>query len=75
MDGSKLRMVKAKGYSQDYLLVAGLIYHWRKLKPDNDELKAMALAIADIGAYVKGLEDDIRAYSRLVEETENNKND
>ena len=70
MAGNKLRAVKAKGYADDYLLVAGLIYHWRKLKPDNDELKAMALAIADIGAYVKSLEDDIRAYSRLVEETD-----
>ena len=65
----KVNALKDYRYSQDYLLVASLIWHWRKLRPDNEELKAAALAIADMHKYVQGLQSDLK----ILEEIMNNK--
>lgn len=64
----KIRAKQDHQYGQDYLLVAGLVYHWRKLRPENDELKAMALAMADINKYVSGLQADLRVLEDLLNE-------
>lgn len=66
----RIKAEKERQYTQDFLLVASLVYHWRKMKPENDELKAMSLSIADIGDYVKGLENENKILRKIIEDGE-----
>ena len=68
---SKLQAKKDHQYNQDYLLVASLAYHWKKLKPESDELQALCMTIADIHTYVQSLQADLRIYREMEQEDEN----
>ena len=69
MDGNKLRAKKAFEYTKDYTLCASLAYHWRKLRPDSDEIKALCLSLIDMHKYTQSLESDIKALEELMDET------
>lgn len=64
-----LRQKLDSNYSMDFMLVAGLAYTWRKLRPDNDEIKALVVTIADMHTYVQGLQAEVRVLEQLMEET------
>lgn len=66
----KIRRFKAAAYAQDYMLMATVLWHWRKLRPDNDELKAMAAALSDTHVYVQSLEADLRVLQDLQDAEE-----
>ena len=68
MDGNKLQAVKDKQYAEDILLATMLVYEWRKLKPENDELKALSMSLVDIKKYVDGLLTDINALKSMIDE-------
>ena len=68
MDGNKLQAVKDKQYAEDILLATMLVYEWRKLKPENDELKALSMSLVDIKKYVDGLQTDINALKSMIDE-------
>lgn len=62
----RLDAEKDKGYAEDYLLMASMIYYWRKKKPDNDELKALSLSIASAHTYVQGLQNENSLMKKLL---------
>ena len=66
--GNAVRAKKSHSYSQDYTLCASLAYHWRKLRPDSDEIKALCLALVDMHKYTQSLESDIQALEDLLDE-------
>ena len=64
----KIRAKQDHQYSKDYLLLAALAYDWRKKRPDNDELKALCITIADVHTYVQGLQNENRVLKELLDE-------
>lgn len=58
---------KKRKFTEDFLIVASMVYHWKKQKPDNDELKVLSMCVADIGDYIKGLEVDNKMLKKLYD--------
>lgn len=67
----KLRRKQAFEYSKDYTLCASLAYHWRQLRPDSDEIKALCLSLIDMHKYTQGLEKDIQTLTEMLDDTNN----
>ena len=65
---SKLRSKQAFEYSKDFALCGALAYHWRQLRPDSDEIKALCLALNDMHKYTQGLEKDVQTLEEMLDD-------
>lgn len=57
---------KARDYKKNQLIVASQLYYWMKTKPDNMELKALALCISEMDEYVSSLSTDLAAAKSIL---------
>ena len=61
-----IRSHKAHEYAKDFALVGSLAYHWRQIRPESDEIKALVLALGDMHRYTQSLEADVQALEDLL---------
>lgn len=57
-------------YAEDYMLAASMVYYWRKQRPDNEELMALSLSLADMHKYVQGLQNEVETLRKIINESD-----
>lgn len=66
----RIQAEKDRLYAEDFLLVASMIYYWRRKRKDNDELKALSACVTDMHKYVQGLQSDNRVLTKMLNDKE-----
>jgi len=64
----KTRIVYELEYTNNFQLIGNLFLEWKKLRPDNPELKSAAQALANIGVYVAGMQMEAEAFEKICSE-------
>ena len=61
-------------YYGNILLCTELVQKWRKLKPDNKELKKISEALIKVSLYVVRLQDDLSKHKEAISDYRYRKN-
>ena len=74
MEVDKIQNLKDMEYYASYILVSELVLKWSKAKPDNEEIKALSKAWADVHFYVNTKCQELRLHKQAISEYRYDKN-
>lgn len=63
---SKTRTMQELLYLNNFQVISETIIEWSKAKPDNQQLKVLGQALAEIGIYVASMQMEQDSYEKIV---------
>lgn len=63
---AKTRTVQELTYLKNFQVISEQLIEWKKAKPDNNVLKVLGQALAEIGIYVASIQMEQDSYERIV---------
>lgn len=63
---AKTRTVQELSYLNNFQVISEQLIEWKKAKPDNDTIKVLGQALAEIGIYVASMQMEQDSYEKIV---------
>jgi len=63
---AKTRTVQELTYLKNFQVISEQLIEWKKAKPDNNVLKVLGQALAEIGIYVASMQMEQDSYEKIV---------